>query len=56
MWRSFQFHEVLGQPGASGNGAALGSVLTIFIGMKNIHYLSGVNVQPSSGLMLGQSL
>lgn len=51
MWRSFQFHEVLGHPGASGNGAALGSALTIFIGVKNFHYFSGVNVQPSSGLM-----
>jgi len=35
---------------ASGNGAALGSVLTIFIGMKSFHYLSVVNIQLSSVL------
>lgn len=54
MWCSFQFHEILGHPGASGNGAALGNVLTIFIAMNSFHYLSGINMQPSSGLMLCQ--
>lgn len=54
MWHSFQFHGILGHPGASGNGAALGSVLTIFVGIKNFHYFSGVNMQPSSGLTLCQ--
>lgn len=37
-------------PEVSGNGAALGSVLTILVGMKNFHYLSVVNMQPSSVL------
>lgn len=32
------------------NGAALGSVLTILVGMKNFHYLSVVNMQSSSVL------
>lgn len=39
---------------ASGNDAALGSVLTIFIGMKDFHYLFVVNMQPSSVLALCQ--
>lgn len=37
-------------PEVSGNGAALGSVLTILVGMKNFHYLSEVNMHPSSVL------
>lgn len=53
MWCSFQFHEILGHPGASRSGAAFGSVM-IFISMKNFHYLSGVNMQPFSGLTLCQ--